>query len=496
MRKSWTRTLRIRTSWIAVLASLPIIAGAALPPNLSLARPAPVSQPADVVQIDFLGRFLEDSGMRRQKPATRHRAPRNNEARSKAPQPPVASNIPVPAEKPANSGDAAAVQEREKQAQNDKGNPAENSTAKQADNQPAKPVAPPDDQARTSKAEANSVKPEASGKPPATAQPEKTDTTAAEKAPAEKPAPESQDSVKPTTPTAAKTDTAETKPPVPAANAGAGAVGAAAVAPTVVQPATASEPAHQAEVPKPLAKPETGPDTGTADAGDDKAGGKDATKLEQARGDETKPEGKQDEETAEKPASPPPPPIVKEDPEKLKACLADLSAIGAKFEPTDPIDEGDGCGIEHPIDVAEVLPGLSLGGATMRCETALTMAHWLKDTVQPALNIAKPGRRITSIVPGSTYACRLRNSAATGKISEHARGNAFDVAAFKFDNGEKMEMKPRDDDHTLEGAFQKTATAGACLHFMTVLAPGSDAAHETHLHLDIMDRKGGYRICE
>jgi hypothetical protein len=232
-----------------------------------------------------------------------------------------------------------------------------------------------------------------------------------------------------------------------------------------------------AEVPVPQSKPESPASeaTTTTDAG-------------------AKPDGKEkEEEKAEAP--PPPPPLVKENPEELKACLAELTTLGAKFEPTDPIDDGNGCGIEHPIDVDEVLPGVNLGGATMRCKTAVTMAHWLKDTVQPALNIAMPGRRIVGLVPGSTYACRLRNSAATGKISEHARGNAYDVAAFKLDNGERMEMKPRVEDSTLEGAFQRTATAGACLHFTTVLSPGSDAAHETHLHLDVLERKGGYRYC-
>ena len=142
-----------------------------------------------------------------------------------------------------------------------------------------------------------------------------------------------------------------------------------------------------------------------------------------------------------------------------------------------------------------IAQGVDTGGAVMRCKTAQALGHWMKDTVQPALNIAMPGRKITGIVPGSTYACRLRNSAATGKISEHARGNGFDVAAFKLDNGEKMELKPRMEDSTMEGAFQRTATAGACLHFTTVLSPGSDEAHEDHLHLDVIERKGGYRYC-
>lgn len=190
------------------------------------------------------------------------------------------------------------------------------------------------------------------------------------------------------------------------------------------------------------------------------------------------------------------PELVHEDPEALKQCLADLKALGARLEETTPIDEGNGCGIEKPVKVTELLPGLSLGGAVMRCETALGLAHWMQATVQPALGIAKPGRRIVRISPGTTFACRLRNNASTGMISEHARGNGFDVAGFTFDNGDTLEIKPRQDDHTMEGAFQKAVTAGACLYFTTVLAPGSDAAHETHMHLDVKERKNGYRICE
>ncbi|MGZ2487209.1 hypothetical protein ACVITL_005794 [Rhizobium pisi] len=197
-----------------------------------------------------------------------------------------------------------------------------------------------------------------------------------------------------------------------------------------------------------------------------------------------------------KPNEPDKPPLVHEDPDELKACLAELNALGTKFTSINAIDEGDGCGIEHPIKINALLPGVSLGGAIMRCKTATSLAHWLKNTVQPALDAAKPGRKIAGIIPGTTFACRLRNSASSGPISEHARGNALDVAAFKLDDGETMEMKPRWDDHTIEGAFQKAATAGACLYFTTVLAPGSDASHEKHLHVDIKDRENGYRICE
>ena len=43
--------------------------------------------------------------------------------------------------------------------------------------------------------------------------------------------------------------------------------------------------------------------------------------------------------------------------------------------------------------------------------------------------------------------------------------------------------------------FQRAVTASACLYFKTVLDPGSDAAHETHLHLDVIERRNDYRYC-
>ncbi len=35
-----------------------------------------------------------------------------------------------------------------------------------------------------------------------------------------------------------------------------------------------------------------------------------------------------------------------------------------------------------------------------------------------------------------------------------------------------------------------------CTRFTTVLGPGSDGYHEDHIHLDIAERRGNYRICQ
>ena len=178
-------------------------------------------------------------------------------------------------------------------------------------------------------------------------------------------------------------------------------------------------------------------------------------------------------------------------------CTAALRALGVVFKETPRIDDGNGCGIDKPIIVSEALPGISLNPeATLRCPAALALARWMKDSVIPTASAALPEQgRITTVNQATAYMCRLRNGAGTGKISEHARGNAIDIASFHFEKGEDVAVRSRREDPTLTGAFQRTVSAAGCLYFTTVLDPESDAAHETHFHLDVIERKGGYRYC-
>lgn len=178
-------------------------------------------------------------------------------------------------------------------------------------------------------------------------------------------------------------------------------------------------------------------------------------------------------------------------------CARELQSLGVVFRETPRIDDGNGCGIDKPIIVSQALPGIALKPeATLRCPTALALAQWMKGSVIPAASVVLPDSgRITTINQASAYICRLRNNSETGKISEHARGNAIDVASFSFEKGESVEVRSRREDSTLTGAFQRTVSAAGCLYFRTVLDPESDAAHETHFHLDVIKRKGDFRYC-
>ncbi len=189
--------------------------------------------------------------------------------------------------------------------------------------------------------------------------------------------------------------------------------------------------------------------------------------------------------------------VAPEDPEQFAACQAELKTLGTVFETAAAIDDGEGCGMSNPVVVREILPGIKLAPeATLRCETALQLAQMTRETIIPAARIALADKgELKAIQQASAYICRNRNSAETGKVSEHAYGNAIDIAGLEFDKGSVPMVIAAQDDGTLPAAFQRSLNAAACLYFSTVLSPGSDDAHKDHLHLDVIERKSGYRFC-
>jgi len=242
------------------------------------------------------------------------------------------------------------------------------------------------------------------------------------------------------------------------------------------------------EAPTPQSKPETAAD---AEEGTEPSRPAETEAAKDKASEETKPDG--DEQKAA-PLDPPPP---VEDPKALAACLADLKALGARFETDKAIDDADGCGISAPITLTRLLPDVALEPeATLRCETALQLARMTRDMLKPAAEAAFPDKpKLAAIRHASGYVCRNRNSVETGKVSEHAYGNAIDIAGLRFGDDEMAVMIASQDNGTAEAAFQRAFNAIACLYFTTVLSPGSDATHQDHMHLDVVKRKSGFRYC-
>lgn len=201
---------------------------------------------------------------------------------------------------------------------------------------------------------------------------------------------------------------------------------------------------------------------------------------------------------------PPPPPAwwtLRESDSDHAACLRALSRLGAVYAEQPPLaDPGDAdCGIARPVRVDRILPGLVLeGGAVMRCDTARALGLWARDFLRPAAARLPGAPRVTGLRTGTTYDCRPRIGTGQDrpKLSQHALGNAIDIAAVQFEGAEALPIRPRSNSGDLAEAFQRTLRASGCLFFTTVLGPGANEAHDDHLHLDIAARRGGWRLCQ
>ncbi|EHS50424.1 Extensin family protein [Rhizobium sp. PDO1-076] len=278
-------------------------------------------------------------------------------------------------------------------------------------------------------------------------------------------------------------------------------------------PTPEEKPQVAAPVPKPADKPEAVEPAGTAKEADeddapDAVAPDDAGSTQPPPPAASVPATKPDLPPAPNPApekapepapepKTPPPTVVTEDEAGFKACTAALKDLGATFEQPARIDDGNGCGIDRPITLTRLSPTVALEPAgTFRCETALQLARMTRDMIAPAAKLGLSDKgALKTVNQASGYICRNRNSAENGKISEHARGNAVDIAALTFERGTVPMVIAKQDDGTFAAAFQRSLNAMACLYFTTVLSPGSDAAHQDHLHLDVIKRNSGFRYC-
>jgi len=179
-------------------------------------------------------------------------------------------------------------------------------------------------------------------------------------------------------------------------------------------------------------------------------------------------------------------------PRTLTTCRLRLSKI-AQFFPLSAIDGPGECGAKDLVKLRAVrLPDKAHvtvnPPATLNCRMAESVSHWAREAVAPAVAALGALRQIENY---DSYDCRGRNRVVGAKISEHGKGNALDVRGFKLAGGRMV--KPTDV-HIAKDLRAELKSA-SCARFTTVLGPGSDGYHETHVHLDLAQRRNGYRLC-
>jgi hypothetical protein len=210
----------------------------------------------------------------------------------------------------------------------------------------------------------------------------------------------------------------------------------------------------------------------------------------EAPGIEDKPiEGKPEEagKPAAEKAEPVPPP-----PSACRLALTEAIAIAPSIP---PINGPGSCGGDDLVRLeAVVLPDRKQvavkPAAILRCAMAAAIADWVRSDMVPFAQSL--GTTLSDLDNFDSFECRGRNRVSGAKMSEHGRANALDIRALKFANGQSLSLT----DRGVAREQREAVLHSVCARFTTVLGPGSDWYHEDHIHLDLAERRSGYRICQ
>jgi hypothetical protein len=163
------------------------------------------------------------------------------------------------------------------------------------------------------------------------------------------------------------------------------------------------------------------------------------------------------------------------------------NAPSSPARPLPPLGPPRRTGTALPVEVEPA--------ATLACPIVSALDHWIATAVQPAAQ-KWFGQPVVEIKQISAYSCRGMNGQPGARISEHAFGNALDIAAFVLADGHRVTVQNGWRGSPQEQGFLRDVQGAACDQFTTVLAPGSNAFHYNHIHVDLMRRSSGRRICE
>ena len=178
----------------------------------------------------------------------------------------------------------------------------------------------------------------------------------------------------------------------------------------------------------------------------------------------------------------------------VSPCQSRLAEVAA-FKPLPPITGPGDCAATDVVALdAVLLPDnrriVFSPTATLRCPMAEAVTHWVRDDVAPT--IATLGKSLRGVETLDSFDCRHRNGIADAKLSEHGRANALDVRAFELASGAAIGLT----DASVAKSLREKLRQSACARFSTVLGNGADAYHDSHVHLDLIERSNNYRICQ
>ncbi len=164
-------------------------------------------------------------------------------------------------------------------------------------------------------------------------------------------------------------------------------------------------------------------------------------------------------------------------------CRAILAEAGVQFEPMEDLVVDQNCGISG----RGLLSGLvdaRTDAVETRCTTALRLAMWEHQVVQPAARDIL-GTEVRALRHVGSYNCR-RMRTAQGQDngwSSHATADSIDIVGIALADGRNLTLL---DDWITPGPeadFLHRIGQGACAWFRVVLSPNFNRLHADHFHL-------------
>lgn len=174
-------------------------------------------------------------------------------------------------------------------------------------------------------------------------------------------------------------------------------------------------------------------------------------------------------------------------------CRALLTTGRVDFTPLGPVRSDDpDCGFQDGVALsADDFPARP--AARLSCPAAAALILWRRQVVDRAAALHF-GARVERVETLGTYSCRRIADSPTSAYSEHATGDAIDVAAVVLADGTRISVRRDWGSDDAKGAFLRDLRDGACEIFATTLSPAYNAAHADHFHLDTA-RRGGATFC-
>ena len=170
-------------------------------------------------------------------------------------------------------------------------------------------------------------------------------------------------------------------------------------------------------------------------------------------------------------------------------CLNVLDERGVAYEKIPDWKTSEGCGVTWAVQVKSCSIDWN-NSVKMSCPLAKKIWEFETRVVEPAArDILK--QPVVKIHHYGAYACRNVVGGNVNRLSEHSKGQAFDIGIFQLADGSRVSVSKDWNDKGPKGQFLRRVAKEACSVFPLALSPNYNKAHWDHLHLDI----GPYSLC-